>query len=199
MDLFSNLHTNLLPCDGTVNYFEQVLNIDESKYYFEKLNNTIAWKNDEVVMFGKRIVTKRKTAWYATNNYAYTYSNVTKIALPFTKELIELKTIAEKLAETTFNSCLLNLYHNGNEGMAWHSDNEVELGENNIIASISLGAARPFLFKHKNSLQKIGVTLNNGSILVMKGATQGNWLHSLPKTTKVQTPRINLTFRTILT
>lgn len=199
MDLFSNNNDNLLPFDGLVNYFPNVLNQENCNNYFNVLLNSIAWKNDEIVMFGKRIITKRKTAWYAINNYSYTYSNVTKIALPFSKELLELKNIAEQLSNTTFNSCLLNLYHNGNEGMSWHSDDEVELGENNTIASLSLGATRPFYFKHKKQLTKVAVSLENGSLLVMKEATQTHWLHSLPITKKVQTPRINLTFRTIKT
>lgn len=199
MDLFSNSNDNLLPFDGLVNYFPKVLNQDICTNYFDVLLNSIDWKNDEIVMFGKRIFTKRKTAWYANKNFAYTYSNVTKIGLPFTKELLELKNIAEQLSNTTFNSCLLNLYHNGDEGMAWHSDDEVELGKNNTIASLSLGAIRPFYFKHKKQLTKVAVTLENGSLLVMKEATQAHWLHSLPITKKVQTPRINLTFRTIKT
>jgi len=199
MDLFSNNNSNLLPFDGLVNYFPKVLNQENCNNYFNVLLNSIAWKNDEIVMFGKRIITKRKTAWYAINNYSYTYSSVTKIALPFTKELIELKNIAEQLSNTTYNSCLLNLYHNGSEGMAWHSDDEVELGKNNTIASLSLGAIRPFYFKHKKQLTKVAVSLENGSLLVMKEATQTHWLHSLPITKKVQTPRINLTFRTIKT
>ena len=199
MDLFSNANDNLLPFDGYVNYYSSVLDNESCKNYFDVLLDSIAWKNDEVIMFGKRIITKRKTAWYALQNYTYTYSNVTKIGLPFTKELLELKNIAEQFSNTTFNSCLLNLYHNGNEGMAWHSDDEVELGKNNTIASISLGATRPFYFKHKKQLNKIAITLENGSLLVMKETTQANWLHSLPITKKVQTPRINLTFRTIKT
>jgi alkylated DNA repair dioxygenase AlkB len=127
----------------------------------------------------------------------YTYSSTTKRALAWTTELSELKQIIEGYAGTKFNSCLLNLYHNGNEGMGWHSDDEKPLGKNNTIASLSFGAERKFSFKHKQTKQTVSVVLEHGSLLVMKGATQSNWLHSLPKSKNITQPRINLTFRTI--
>jgi alkylated DNA repair dioxygenase AlkB len=128
----------------------------------------------------------------------YTYSNITKQALPWTKELSGLKQMVEELAGTTFNSCLLNLYHNGEEGMGWHSDDEDSLGKNNTIASLSIGAERKFLFKHKQSKQTVSLVLEHGSLLIMRDATQANWLHSLIKSKSVTQPRINLTFRTIV-
>jgi alkylated DNA repair dioxygenase AlkB len=127
----------------------------------------------------------------------YTYSNSTKQALPWTNELSYLKQIVEKYAGIKFNSCLLNLYHNGNEGMGWHSDDEGSLGKNNTIASLSFGAERKFSFKHKRTKQIVSLVLEHGSLLVMKGTTQSNWLHSLPKSKNRTQPRINLTFRTI--
>ena len=189
--------SNLLPKDGTVNYYGKVLTSKEANQYFDMLIHNILWKNDEVVIFGKHIVTKRKAAWYGDSDYLYTYSNTTKQALAWTKELSELKQIVEKLAGAKFNSCLLNLYHNGDEGMGWHSDDEESLGKNNTIASLSLGAERKFLFKHKQSKQTVSLVLEHGSLLIMKDATQANWLHSLPKSKNVTQPRINLTFRTI--
>jgi alkylated DNA repair dioxygenase AlkB len=188
---------NILPKDGTVFYYEKVLSFGEANQYFDLLMENISWKNDEVNIFGKHIVTKRKAAWYGDSDYLYTYSNTTKHALPWTKELSDLKQIVEELAETKFNSCLLNLYHNGDEGMGWHSDDEESLGKNNTIASLSLGAERKFLFKHKQTKQTVSLVLEHGSLLIMKGATQANWLHSLPKSKNVTKPRINLTFRTI--
>ena len=116
----------------------------------------------------------------------------------WTKELSDLKQIVEELTKTRFNSCLLNLYHNGNEGIAWHSDDEKPLGENSIIASLSFGAERKFSFKHKHTKQTISVVLEHGSLLIMKDATQTYGLHSLPKSKKITGPRINLTFRTIV-
>ncbi len=190
--------SNILPKDGTVNYYGKVLSSREADQYFNLLMKNILWKNDEVVIFGKHIVTKRKAAWYGDSDYLYTYSNTTKHALPWTKELSELKQIVEELAETKFNSCLLNLYHNGDEGMGWHSDDEESLGKNNTIASLSLGAERKFLLKHKQTKQTLSLVLEHGSLLIMKDSTQANWLHILPKSKNITQPRINLTFRTIV-
>ncbi len=199
MDLFDQDRiSNLLHKDGTVNYYRNVLTHNEANRYFDLLLQNILWRNDEAVIFGKHIVTKRKVAWYGDSDYLYTYSNTTKQALVWTKELSDLKQRVEEVTGTKFNSCLLNLYHNGDEGIAWHSDDEKPLGENSIIASLSFGAERKFSFKHKHTKQTISVVLEHGSLLIMKDATQTNWLHSLPKSKKITRPRINLTFRTIV-
>lgn len=189
---------NLLPFDGTVNYFGKIMDHQQATNYYETLLNTIEWKNDEAVIYGKHIITPRKVAWYADQNFPYTYSNTTKQALSWTKELLELKQLTEKISGTTFNSCLLNLYHNGNEGMAWHSDDEKALQKNGTIASLSFGAERKFAFKHKRTKETIALILEHGSLLLMKDATQTNWLHRLPPSTKLFAPRINLTFRTMI-
>ena len=190
--------SNILHTDGTVNYYGKILSSREANQYFDLLMQNILWKNDEVVIFGKHIVTRRKAAWYGDSDYLYTYSNTTKQALAWTKELSDLKQIVEEYAETKFNSCLLNLYHNGNEAMGWHSDDEKSLGKNNTIASLSLGAEREFLLKHKQTKRIASVVLEHGSLLIMKDATQANWLHSLPRSKNVTQPRINLTFRKIV-
>src|ERR1051325_1785 len=189
--------SNILNTDGTVNYYGKILLSSEANRYFDLLMQNTQWEKDEVIIFGKRITTKRKVAWYGDSEYLYTYSNTTKRALAWTKELSELKQIVEELAVIKFNSCLLNLYHNGNEGMGWHSDDEKPLGKNNTIASLSFGAERKFSFKHKQTKQTISLVLEHGSLLIMKGSTQSNWLHSLPKSKNIIQPRINLTFRTI--
>ncbi len=188
---------NILPKDGTVNYYGKLLDPKSADHYFEVLLHTILWRNDEAIIFGKKIITKRKVAWYGEKEFQYTYSKTTKLALPWTKELLELKEKTEHETGETFNSCLLNLYHNGSEGMAWHSDGEKDLKKNGAIASLSFGAERKFAFKHKETKEKISLQLEHGSLLVMKNATQTHWLHRLPPTTSVHTPRINLTFRTI--
>ncbi len=199
MDLFNtDTIINLLPADGIVLYYGKVFAQQQAQHYLERLLNTIEWRNDEAVIFGKHIVTKRKVAWYGDKNYDYTYSNTTKEALLWTDELIELKTLTEKLTGATYNSCLLNLYHNGNEGMAWHSDGEKMLAKNGSIASLSFGAERKFSFKHKVNKQTHSLILEHGSLLEMKGETQTNWLHRLPPTKTPQKPRVNLTFRTIV-
>ena len=202
MTLFNEYRpsNNILTKDGIANYCGKILSSEEANQYFELLMQNIQWENDELVFFGKHVTTKRKVAWYGNSEYLYTYSNATKRALAWTKELSELKQIVEELAAggIKFNSCLLNLYHNGNEGMGWHSDDEKSLGKNNTtIASLSFGAERKFSFKHKQTKQTVSLVLEHGSLLIMKGATQSNWLHSLPKSKNIGQPRINLTFRTI--
>lgn len=200
MDLFNSLpESNLLPCDGDVRYYGSILDSKSANHYFDQLLKTILWEHDQTVIFGKLIVTKRKVAWYGDEPFNYTYSKTTKSAFPWTKELLELKQIIENKSGETFNSCLLNLYHSGEEGMSWHSDDEKDLKKNGAIASLSLGATRKFAFKHKVSKQTVSVVLENGSLLIMKGSTQSNWLHRLPPTKRISTPRINLTFRTIVT
>jgi alkylated DNA repair dioxygenase AlkB len=200
MDLFSTeigKSKNLLPKDGTVNYYGHIMPFQEANFYLKNLLETIAWKNDEAIIFGKLIITKRKVAWYGDTNFNYTYSNTTKHALTWTPELLTLKALVEEKTGETYNSCLLNLYHNGSEGMAWHSDGEKDLKKNGAIASLSFGAERKFAFKHKNTKETVSQILAHGSLLVMKDETQTYWLHRLPPTTRVTTPRVNLTFRTI--
>lgn len=187
---------NWLPQDGTVNYYGKVFNSDEADYYFDKLLTTIDWRNDEAVIFGKKIITKRKVAWYGDEPFEYTYSNTTKSALPWTKELLKLKNTVEEETGETFNSCLLNLYHDGTEGMAWHSDGETDLKKDGAIGSLSFGAERKFAFKHKTTNDKNELILENGSLLIMKETTQTYWLHRLPPSKRITSPRINLTFRT---
>ena len=200
MELFENSadpQQNMLPQDGTVNYYGKILDENQAEFFYQKLMETIAWRNDEAMIFGKRIITKRKVAWYGDESFEYTYSSFTKSALPWTKELLALKKLTEEKTGESFNSCLLNLYNDGNEGMAYHSDGEKDLKKNGAIASVSLGAERKFSFKHKSTKERVDVFLETGSLLVMKDETQSFWLHRLPPTKKIFTPRINLTFRNI--
>ncbi|NAR98571.1 alpha-ketoglutarate-dependent dioxygenase AlkB family protein [Acinetobacter haemolyticus] len=197
-DIEADPEQNYLPYDGTVQYYGKVVQTAAADHYFEALLHTIAWENDQALIFGKLFTTKRKVAWYGDRRFEYTYSNMNKYALPWTIELIELKALVETLTGETFNSCLLNLYHSGEEGMAWHSDGETDLKKNGAIASLSFGAERKFAFKHKQSKEKVELYLEHGSLLVMKDVTQTHWLHRLPPTKKVSTARINLTFRTIV-
>jgi alkylated DNA repair dioxygenase AlkB len=201
MNLFEplpNANTNLLPYDGTVNYYGPIMSDQMAGQYFKKLINNIAWQQDEVILFGKKIVTKREVAWYGNTTLSYTYSNVTKQAKIWTEDLLALKNMIENHCGITFNSCLLNLYHNGGEGMGWHSDDEKTLQTNGAIASLSLGAERKFSFRHKRHQEQVSVQLANGSLLLMKDETQTHWQHTLPKALKIKTPRINLTFRNII-
>lgn len=199
MDLFSDgAIENILPYDGEALYYGKIMPAITAKQYTDALLENIEWKNDEAVIFGKHIVTARKVAWYGNTTFSYTYSGTTKQALLWTKELLELKKLVEEFTGSAFNSCLLNLYHTGNEGMAWHSDDEKSLGKDTSIVSLSFGAERKFSFKHKRTKETRSLILESGSLLVMKGSTQTHWLHRLPPTTKITRPRINLTFRTII-
>ena len=200
MELFQEEYLsekNYLPYDGTVNYLGKIFSEGKAQKFYLNLLNEIEWKNDEAVIFGKLIYTKRKVAWYAEEAFEYTYSNRTKSALKFTPDLLILKKIVEEKTGETYNSCLLNLYHTGEEGMAYHSDGEKNLKENGAIASLSFGAKRKFSFKHKVTKERVDFILELGGLLVMKNETQKHWLHRLPPTKLVKTPRINLTFRSI--
>ena len=197
-DIEADPRHNHLPYDGTVQYYGKVIQEMVADDYFEKLMQNIAWENDQAIILGRQITTKRKVAWYGDQGYEYTYSNVNRYALPWTVELLELRQRVQQLTGERFNSCLLNLYHTGEEGMAWHSDDETDLKKNGAIASLSFGAERKFAFKHKQSKEKVELYLEHGSLLVMKDTTQSHWLQRLPPTKKVTTARINLTFRTIV-
>ncbi len=199
MDLFAtDQPRNLLHKDGTVNYYERLLSLPDANHYLNSLRTKIEWKNDEAIIFGKRIVTRRKVAWYGDKPFQYTYSKTTKLALPWVEELLILKEIVEQKTNETFNSCLLNLYHDGTEGMAWHSDVEQDLQKNGAIGSLSFGAERKFSLKHKQTKETVSLILQHGSLLVMKGVTQTHWLHCLPPTKMPIKSRVNLTFRTIV-
>lgn len=195
--LFSdNFKTNnLLPMDGEVVYYGNIYDRIEADLYFKKLLNDIKWEHDEVKIFGKTIITARKMAWYSIDSKPYSYSNATKHPNTFTDTLLDIKEKVEMISEEKYNSCLLNLYHNGTEGMGWHADNEKEIVPNSAIASLSFGAERFFSFKHRATKETLKFNLQHGSLLVMKGETQSKWLHSLPKSVKIISPRINLTFR----
>lgn len=188
---------NLLPYDGSVHYYGTIIPSAQADHYLDLLLHEIKWEQDRAVLYGKEIITKRKVAWYGDEAFHYTYSNTTKEALPWTAVLLALKNKIEAETGETFNSCLLNLYHSGEEGMAWHSDAEKDLQKDGAIASLTFGAARKFAFKHKVNGNKVELILTHGSLLVMKGQTQRHWLHRLPPTKKVSMPRVNLTFRRI--
>lgn len=188
---------NYLPYDGTVLYFGSIMPAEQADYYAAHLFSNMIWQHDKAVIFGKEITTRRKVAWYGDQAFSYRYSGTTKYALPWTDDLLALKKLVEKTCEETFNACLLNLYHNGSEAMAWHSDAEIDLKKDGAIGSLSFGAERRFCFKHKRLGTKTEITLEHGSLLVMKDQTQTHWLHSLPASKKIPDYRINLTFRTI--
>jgi len=160
----------------------------------------IEWKQESIQLFGKKVLTPRLSAWYGEEGTEYTYSGLTMKPIPFTPELKYIKHKLEKINPIYhFNSVLLNLYRDGQDSMGWHSDDEPELGKNPIIASVSFGAARRFVFRNTKQKQlKQEIFLQHGSLLLMKGTTQHSWQHALPKTSKATGVRINLTYRKIL-
>lgn len=197
-DLFENDDMkliNLLPRDGAAYYYGKILGAYIADRYLTKCINDLRWEHDRAFIYGKEIVTKRKIAWYADQPVSYTYSGYTKMALKWPDFLREIKQLAQEQCGDTFNSCLCNFYSSGDEGMSWHSDAEKDLVEHGAIGSLTLGGERKFLFKHKTSGESVSLTLEHGSLLIMKGTTQTNWLHSLPKTKKDVEPRVSLTFR----
>jgi len=186
---------NLLPKDGIAIYHGVVFNEQEANEICKDLLDTIPWKQDEVVMFGKKVITKRKVAWYADAGITYTYAGVKKSGLEWTEPLLMIKQKVESITGASYNACLLNLYHEGEEGMGWHRDNEKEIVTESSIASLSFGAVRKFAFKHATTNERLDIELANGSLLDMKGAIQQYWYHALPKTMRIKQLRINLTFR----
>jgi alkylated DNA repair dioxygenase AlkB len=189
---------NLLPKDGLVTYLHPGIDIENAIHFYETLFHSISWKQDEIFLYGKQITTRREVAWYGDGPFDYPYSKTSRTALPWTPELLEIKKWVENLCGETFNCCLLNLYHDGSEGMGWHSDDEKEMKPGGMIASLSLGAARKFKFKHKKDPLQKEIYLENGSLLLMSGETQQFWRHQLPVSKKVKEARINLTFRTFV-
>ena len=193
-----NSSKNLIPFDGEAYYIENFLEEKLAWQFFKDLEKNISWEHDEFLMYGKKIITKRKVAWYGSKAFEYNYSQKTRKAKLWTKSLMNMKQLIEIESEDLFNSCLLNLYPEGSDGMGWHSDDEKELRPSATIASLSLGSDRKFSFKHRISKETISLTLTNGSLLLMKGEIQKHWRHQLPKTKKQIDPRINLTFRSII-
>lgn len=190
---------NLLPFGGEAYLYPSFLSRETAQAHFDEFSSGIPWQQDELIMFGRQIQTARKVAWFGDQSFSYTYSNTTKRALLWTPALLTLKEQVQSFTAQSFNYCLLNLYDSGLEGMGWHADNKPELLQDGAIASVSLGAERPFIFKHRGTGEKVKVDLPPGSLLLMTGTTQSNWLHALPKRKRIATPRINLTFRTIVT
>ena len=196
---FTLSEVNLLPRDGGAHYYPAFISSVDSNKLMEQLLQSLQWQSDQIKMFGKLVTTRRKVAWIGDPRCTYSYSGVKKSPKAWTPEILFVKNQREELAQSEFNSCLLNLYHDGEDGMGWHSDNEKELDASAPIVSLSLGAQRKFAFRHKGDKTTIPLYLENGSALMMRSPTQEFWQHALLKTKRVSSPRINLTFRKIKT
>ena len=193
----ANFETNLLPFDGELYLIKQFYRSSASSFLFEQLKANLAWQEETIFIYGRWLKVPRLVCWYGNSDACYRYSGVNHQPLPWTKELLAIKENVEQQCHSAFNSVLANLYRDGSDAMGYHADNEKQLGANPVIASLSLGDQRLFALRHKKSKQKIDIILAHGDLLVMAGAMQHHWLHSLPKTKKLKTTRINLTFRNI--
>ena len=197
MGLFQEKINLGLP-NSDITYFPDFLSPIKAQTYFKALKNNVPWQQDDIKVFGKIYAQPRLTALYASNKKAYTYSNITMHPHTFSGELLEIKQKLERDVGIVFTTCLVNRYRDGKDSNGWHADDEKELGQNPIIASVSLGEQRYFHLRHKeDKALKHKILLENGSLLLMKGETQHFWQHQIPKTAKRIGERINLTFRII--
>ncbi|MEJ1223933.1 alpha-ketoglutarate-dependent dioxygenase AlkB family protein [Sediminicola sp. 1XM1-17] len=198
----NNLFNDCLPLvlpDADITYYPNFLEPQKADAYFEIFKNTIPWQQDDIKIFGKTHPQPRLTALFGNNGRPYSYSNITMKPHLFTQELLQIKEKIERIANTDFTTCLLNLYRDGKDSNGWHADNEKELGTNPVIASITLGQERYFHLKHRRQKElKHKLLLQHGSLLLMQGTTQHHWLHQIPKTAKPISERINLTYRVII-
>jgi alkylated DNA repair dioxygenase AlkB len=186
--------------DGEVWYMENFIPLVKAETYFKNFQEQINWRQEGIRMYGKTYPVPRKTAWYGYEGFNYKYSGILCNPEPWTKELLGIKKVIESfLPDSDFNSVLLNLYRDGSDKVSWHADDEKGLGLNPLIASVSLGATRRFDLKHKTDPnEKLQLELKSGSLVIMKGALQHNWLHQIPVQKKISESRINLTYRTIV-
>jgi alkylated DNA repair dioxygenase AlkB len=196
---FGQPHPWLTMPDAEVAVFPDFFQPSESDRIFEKLLIQTNWRQEKIKMFGKQTDLPRLTAWYGDPGKAYSYSGISMHPDTWTENLLRIKSKVDGIASTHFNSVLLSLYRTGSDSLSWHQDNEPELGENPVIASVSFGDTRSFQFKHKyrKELSTVSVKLTHGSLLIMKGPTQQFWVHQVPKTARQVGQRINLTFRVI--
>lgn len=183
--------------NGEYLYFSNFFNHQTSNRYLTFLLGQISWRQEEMKMYGKVLKFPRLTAWYGDNDKPYSFSGITLRPLPWNDELLEIKREIEPKCGVNFNSVLLNKYRDGNDSISWHSDDEKELGQNPVIASVNFGAERKFQLRHRETKEKIEIVLEHGSLLIMKGELQHYWQHQVAKTKLQVEERVNLTFRLI--
>jgi alkylated DNA repair dioxygenase AlkB len=184
--------------NSTVTYQTQFLTQLESTEFYNYFLHNLNWSHDQAKIYGKTTITKRKIAWFADDGLNYNYSGVDRIATGWEPKVLNFKNVLEKQTGCSFNSCLLNLYHNGQESMAWHSDDQNHLEKNSAIAIVSLGAERFFKLREtSNKSNQRKILLEQGSLLLMLGETQKYWQHEIPKMASIKDIRISLTFRTM--
>jgi alkylated DNA repair dioxygenase AlkB len=182
--------------DADVRLWPQALQRDAADALLAGLLQDVPWQTEDILIFGERRRVPRLVSWHGDPGTAYSYSGTAHEPLPWTSQLLQLRDQVQELTGHVFNSVLLNLYRNGQDGMGWHADDEPELGRNPAIASVSLGATRRFKLRHRRrSEAAITLDLAHGDVLLMAGATQHTYVHSVPKTARPAGERINLTWR----
>ena len=198
LSLFGHQGKSIGLPEDVLKYIPGLFDPEESAGFLETFIAGIPWEQRIVTMYGKKIITPRLTAWYGEKEKNYAYSGNLFQPRPWTRELLDIKEKVEPFSGVRFNSVLLNYYRDGNDSVAWHSDNETELGKQPVIASVSFGQVRRFDVRHKKDhQQKYSVRLEEGSLLLMKGDLQQNWEHRIAKSVTPMKARINLTFRII--
>jgi alkylated DNA repair dioxygenase AlkB len=197
--LFSPMPSNILPFHGETILYSEFFNKEKADLYFEKLKESLEWRQEPIRLFGKVVMQPRLTALYGDPDRSYGYSGITMYPVDWTLELKEMKDALFEFSGIEFTHVLCNFYRNGQDSMGWHRDNEAVLGKNPSIASVTFGATRNFQIRHYESKShKIEIPLTHGSLLMMTGESQHHWEHQIAKSKKIISPRINLTFRKLL-
>jgi alkylated DNA repair dioxygenase AlkB len=192
-------HTTLDLPEAEVIVYPTFFSALEADRLFCELRETTMWRQEAIKLYGRQIPVPRLTAWYGDEGTGYTYSGIENVPLPWTSPLMEIKGAVDVHCGVTFNSVLLNRYRTGKDSVSWHADDEPEFGENPVIASVSFGATRTFQLRHKKRKElKASVELTHGSLLIMRGGTQENWVHQIPKSARPVEERLNLTFRVVM-
>lgn len=199
-DLFAASEGEQLPVTDAELLLWRSIGRDDEAVVLRSLIDEIRWRQEHVTLWGRTYPQPRLVAFYGDDGLGYTYSGVTLGALPWTPLLLELKDRVEALSGGRFNTVLLNYYRDHRDSMGLHADDEPELGPEPVIASLSFGEERQFVLRHRHrgDIENIRLELPSGSLLLMRGATQANWKHEIPKRSKACGPRVNLTFRTVL-
>ena len=195
--LFSD-RRELLPFDGSALLIPKFLLPGQTEPLFQQIMNETVWEKPEMVMFGKKYSQAGLSTWYTDTEIPYVYSGITRQPHQMTVALANILRLCEDATSASFNSVLVNLYRDGNDSVSWHADNEEINGSEPVIASVSLGATRRFDLRHKESGETVLVDLEDGSLLVMSGLSQHCWVHQIAKTKSKVGPRINLTFRQVI-
>ena len=199
MTLFDNDEPEeLLSEGGSALLYRGVIAPREADLLLSRLREATGWEQPAIHMYGKSMLQPRLVAWFGDPGVTYSYSGTTHMPIGWTTDLLRLKGECERVSNAQFNSALANLYRDGNDSVAWHADDEPELGTEPVIASLSLGAERRFHLRHRASGQTVRVDLPTGSVLVMSGRCQAEWSHQISKTKRQVGPRINITFRRVL-